>query len=465
MLKKRSIDKKYKYGFNDGDVSFFKTNKGINKEIIIEVSKMKGEPSWLTKHRLESYDIFIKMENPNFGPDLSFIDFNDFIYYVRPTDKEQTKWEDVPSKIRNTFKKLGIMEAEAKFLNGVATQYDSEVIYHSMIEELKSKNVIFCDTSKAAIEHEELFKKYFCKVVANNDNKFAALNSCIWSGGSFIYIPKNVKLDLPLQSYFRINAKGTGQFERTLIIVDEGAEVHYIEGCTAPVFSQDNLHAAVVEVIVHKDAKCRYTTIQNWSDNVLNLVTKRAIVHERANMSWIDGNIGARINMKYPSSILIGDSATSDCISIAVANKNVVQDAGAKMIHLAPNTKSTIISKSISFNGGDTRYRGYVRIAKDAINSISKVECDTLILDKISRSDTVPKEIIENNQSTLEHEASVSRISEEQLFYLMSKGLSEEEAQYLVVLGFLEPFSKELPMEYAIELNKLIKLDMEGSVG
>lgn len=465
MVKKSEIERKYKYGFNDGVISKYQTKPGINVKIVKEISKIKKEPEWMLNMRLEAYKSFTKKKNPTWGADLSSVDFQKYIYYVNPHNKQEKRWEDVPEKIRNTFQKLGIPEAEAKFLNGVATQYDSEVIYHSMIKEVEEKKVIFCDTDTAVREYPELVKKYFSKVVPIGDNKYSDLNTAVWSGGSFIYVPKNVKLDKPLQSYFRINTKNSGQFERTLIILDEGAEVHYIEGCTAPVYSEDNLHTAVVEVFVHKDAKCRYTTIQNWSKNVLNLVTKRAYVYKNASMSWIDGNIGSRINMKYPASILAEDGASSDVISIAVASKGVVQDAGAKMIHLAPNTKSRIISKSISYNGGDTRYRGLVKVTKEATNSVSKVECDTLLLDPQSRTDTIPREIISNKESLLEHEATISSISDEEMFYFMSKGISKEEAQHLIVLGFIEPFSKEIPIEYAVELNQLIKLDMEGSIG
>lgn len=465
MIDKKDINLNYEYGFNDGDNSILNTGKGLNEEVIKKISALKKEPEWMLKLRLKAYQEFLKLKNPSWGPDLSFIDFSEYVYYTTSTKKTESYWDKVPQDIKDTFEKLGIPEAEAKFLNGVSAQYDSETIYKNLQQELIDKKVIFTNVETAVLQYPELVKKYFGKLVNYNDNKYAALNTAVWSGGSFIYIPKNVKLEKPLQAYFRINGLSTGQFERTLIVVDEGASVHYVEGCTAPVYSENNLHAAVVECFVHKNANLRYTTIQNWSKNVLNLVTKRAIVYEHANMSWIDGNIGAGLNMKYPSSILAGEYATSDCISVALASKNVLQDAGAKMIHLAPNTKSKIISKSVSLNGGDTRYRGLVQIEKEAINSYATVECDTLILDSISRSDTIPKEVIKNNQSMLEHEAKVSNISEDQLYYLMSKGISKETAEYLIVLGFLEPFAKELPMEYAVELNRLVKLDMEGSVG
>ncbi|MDE5553080.1 MAG: Fe-S cluster assembly protein SufB [Malacoplasma sp.] len=465
MIDKKDISLNYEYGFNDGENSVLNTGKGLNEEVIKKISSIKKEPEWMLKLRLKAYKEFLKLKNPSWGPDLSFIDFSEYVYYSTSAKKSESYWEKVPKEIKDTFNKLGIIEAEAKFLNGVSAQYDSEIIYKNLEKELEEKKVIFTNIETAIHKYPDLVKKYFGKLVNYNDNKYAALNTAVWSGGSFIYIPKNVKLDKPLQAYFRINGMSSGQFERTLIIVDENASLHYVEGCTAPVYSENNLHAAVVECFVHKKANLRYTTIQNWSKNVLNLVTKRAMVYANANMSWIDGNIGAGLNMKYPSSILCEEYATSDCISVAIASKDVVQDAGAKMIHLAPNTKSKIISKSVSLNGGDTRYRGLVKIEKEAINSYATVECDTLILDSISRSDTIPKEIIKNNDSLLEHEAKVSNISEDQLYYFMSKGISKEEAEYLIVLGFLEPFAKELPMEYAVELNRLIKLDMEGSVG
>ncbi len=465
MIKKKDINTKYEYGFSDKDNAIIKFNKGLNEEVIRNISKIKNEPKWMLDIRLEGYRNFLKLSNPKWGPSLEFINFDDYIYYNSSNKKSEKDWEKVPVEIKNTFKKLGIPEAEAKFLNGVSAQYDSEIVYKKLQSNLEKKGVIFTNVETAVLKYPDLVKKYFGKLVSSNDNKYAALNTAVWSGGSFIYVPKDVVLEKPLQAYFRINGLATGQFERTLIIIEEGAKVHYVEGCTAPIYSENNLHAAVVECFVHKKANLRYTTIQNWSKNVLNLVTKRAKVYEHANMSWIDGNIGAGINMKYPSSILCEKYASSDCISIAVASKGVIQDAGAKMIHLAPYTKSKIISKSVSLNGGDTRYRGLVKITKDAIHSHASVECDTLILDSISRSDTVPLEMIANKLSFLEHEAKVSNISEEQLYYLMSKGLSKDEAEYLIVLGFLEPFAKELPMEYAIELNRLVKLDMEGSVG
>lgn len=465
MVKKSSLKSEYKYGFQDKDHSIIKFPKGLTLNVVKKISAIKKEPKWMLELRIKAYKEFKKMKNPSWGPSLEFIDFNQYYYYQSSTKKTESDWEKVPQYIKDTFKKLGIQEAEAKFLNGVSTQYDSEVVYKNLEKELKEKGVIFSNIESAIVTHPHLVKKYFGKLVKYNDNKYAALNTAVWSGGSFVYVPKNVKLDKPLQAYFRINGLSFGQFERTLIILEEDSSAHYVEGCTAPIYNEHNLHAAVVEVFVEKNANCRYTTIQNWSKNVLNLVTKRAKVLANGNMSWIDGNMGACLNMKYPCSILAGENATSDCISIAFATKNVIQDAGAKMIHLAPNTKSKIISKSISMDGGDTRYRGFVFIDSKAINSYAIVECDTLILDDISRSDTVPLEVIKNKQSFLEHEAKVSNISEEQLYYLMSKGISKEDAEFLIVLGFIEPFAKELPMEYAIELNRLIKLDMEGSVG
>lgn len=455
----------YQYGFKDDVQTVFTTGKGINEDVIRQISSIKQEPDWMLELRLKAYRAFDKKPMPTWGADLSEINFDDFIYYSKSTESMQKSWEDVPEEIRNTFKKLGIPEAEAKYLSGVATQYDSEMVYHNMLEEVEEKGVIFLDTDSALREHPDLFKKYFGTIVPYTDNKFAALNTAVWSGGSFIYVPKGVKLEKPLQSYFRINADNMGQFERTLIIVDEGADVHYVEGCTAPIYKSDSLHAAVVEIIVHKNAKCRYSTVQNWSSNVLNLVTKRAKVWEHGIMEWIDGNIGAHVTMKYPACVLAGEGARGMTISIAVAGQNQIQDAGAKMIHLAPNTQSNIISKSVSRNGGEVNYRGIVHHAKNATNAKSHIECDTLILDEISRSDTLPVNLVENNQSIIEHEAAVSKISEDQLFYLMSRGLSEEEAAEMIILGFLEPFTRELPMEYAVELNQLMKLEMEGSVG
>ena len=455
----------YKYGFHDEDISVYNTGKGLNEHIVELISKKKNEPEWMLEYRLKSYRQFKNMKLQEWGPDLSHIDFDDYTYYIKPSEKQERNWEDVPETIKNTFDKLGIPEAEQKFLAGVSTQYESEVVYHNMLKEVEEKGVIFLDTDSALREYPELFKKYFGTLVSYADNKFAALNSAVWSGGSFIYVPKGVKLEKPLQSYFRINSERMGQFERTLIIVDEGADVHYVEGCTAPTYSNDSLHAAVVEIFVHKDAKCRYSTVQNWSSNILNLVTKRAICYENATMEWIDGNIGSQINMKYPACVLAGEYAKGITVSIAVAGKNQLQDAGAKMIHLAPHTSSNIISKSVSRNGGKVNYRGLVSHGPKAQFSKSKVECDTLILDKQSTSDTIPTNIMKNETSQIEHEATVSKISEEQLFYLMSRGLTKESATQMIVMGFLEPFTRELPMEYAVELNQLLKLDMSDSIG
>lgn len=455
----------YQYGFKDDVKTVFTTGKGINEDVVRQISEIKNEPEWMLDLRLKAYRAFEKKPMPQWGADLNDIDFNDFIYYSKSSEKMERSWDDVPQEIRDTFNKLGIPEAEAKFLSGVATQYDSEMVYHNMLEEVEEKGVIFLDTDTALREHPELFKKYFGTIVPYTDNKFAALNTAVWSGGSFIYVPKGVKLEKPLQSYFRINADNMGQFERTLIIVDEGADVHYVEGCTAPIYKSDSLHAAVVEIIVHKNAKCRYSTVQNWSNNVLNLVTKRSKVWENGIMEWIDGNIGAHKTMKYPACVLAGEGARGMTISIAVASQGQHQDAGAKMIHLAPNTQSNIISKSVARNGGEVNYRGIVHHAKNATGAKSHIECDTLLLDEISRSDTLPVNIVENNQSIIEHEAAVSKISEDQLFYLMSRGLDEGEAAEMIILGFLEPFTRELPMEYAVELNQLMKLEMEGSVG
>lgn len=462
---KFNLNDDYKYDFKDNSKDIFNTGKGLNEDVIRAISKAKDEPDWMLEFRLKAYRNFIKFPFPNFGPDVSDLDFDSYTYFTRYAKNEKTNWDEVPETIKNTFKKLGIPEAEQKYLSGAATQYESEMVYHNMLEEVKEKGIIFLSTDMALKLYPDLFKKYFGTVVNVNDNKFSALNSAVWSGGSFIYVPKNVHLDKPLQSYFRINNEKTGQFERTLIIVDEGADVHYVEGCTAPLYSSESLHAAVVEIIVHKNASCRYSTIQNWSNNIVNLVTKRAAVYENGKMEWIDGNIGSQVNMKYPGCILKERGAKGICISIAVASKGQYQDAGARMIHEAPETTSQIISKTIVRNGGVSNYRGTVRIKKDAINSKSHVECDTLILDDFSYSDTIPKNECYNNSSFLEHEASVSKIDEEQLYYLMSRGISKKDAIQMIVMGFIEPFSKELPMEYAVELNQLIKLDMEGSVG
>ena len=429
--------------------------RGINKSKVIEISKLKKESKWMRDFRINSYLKFEELPNPDFGPELQ-IDFDDITYYKKVANIENN-WDNVPKDIKDTFDKLGLIEAEQKYLSGVGAQVESEVIYHNMLKELESKNIIFCDTDTALKKYPEIFKKYFNKLVKYDENKYTALNGAVWSGGTFIYVPPHTKLDRPLQSYFRINSMNMGQFERTLIIVDEGSELHYMEGCTAPVYSTDSLHAAVVEIFVCKDAKCRYTTIQNWSNNVYNLVTKRAIVEENGLMEWIDGNIGSKVNMKYPGCILNGKNAKGRCISIAVATKNQIQDAGARMIHLAPNTTSEIISKSIACNGGDATYRGKVKITKEALNSKSTVKCDTIIIDDISRSDTIPDNIVCNNSSNINHEATVSKVSKEKLFYLMSRGLNEEKAKELLIMGFIDRFREELPMEYAVELNALLK--------
>lgn len=455
----------YKYGFHDEDTSLYKTEKGLTRETILEISRIKQEPEWMLEKRLKAFEFFEKTPIQEWGPSLDELDFDDYTYYVKPSDKTEKSWDDVPETIKETFDKLGLPEAEKEFLAGITTQYDSEAVYHNMLAEVEEKGVIFLDTDSALKQYPELVKKYFGTLIPYTDNKFAALNTCVWSGGSFIYVPKGVKLEKPLQSYFRINTERSGQFERTLIIVDEGADVHYVEGCTAPTYSKDSLHAAVVEIFVHKNARCRYSTVQNWSDNIINLVTKRAKVFENGSMEWIDGNIGSGINMKYPACVLAEPYAKGTCISIAVASRNQVQDAGAKMIHLADHTYSNIISKSVSRTGGEVNYRGLVYHGPKAEHAKSKVECDTLILDKISRSDTIPTNVQKNMTSQIEHEATVSNISEEQLFYLMSRGLSRSQATEMIVMGFLEPFTRELPMEYAVELNQLLKLDMSDSIG
>jgi Fe-S cluster assembly protein SufB len=458
-------DEQDKYGFKDEDVSILKTPVGLNEDVVRAISKYKNEPEWMLEFRLKALKAFWAMPLPKYGPDLSGMDFNSFTYFNRVANGETQNWDEVPETIKNTFKKLGIPEAEQKYLSGVTTQYESEVVYHNMLKEIEEKGVIFLSTDMGLKLYPELFKKYFGTVVPIADNKFSALNGACWSGGSFIYVPKGVHLDKPLQSYFRINNEKTGQFERTLIIVDEGADIHYVEGCTAPAYSKESLHSGVVEIVVLKGAKCRYSTIQNWSTNIINLVTQRAVCYENASMEWIDGNIGSQMNMKYPACILKGRGAKGLCISIAVSGKNQYQDAGSRMIHEAPDTTSTIISKSIVKNGGIANYRGTVRHVEGATNCRSHVECDTLILDEKSKSDTIPTNEVRNNTSFIEHEATVSKISEEQLFYLMSRGISEKEATQMIIMGFIEPFAKELPMEYAVELNQLIKMDMEGSVG
>lgn len=454
-----------KYDFKDDEKFFKRIDKGLSADVIKQISVIKKEPEWMTKFRLRSYNAFIKKPMPLWGADLSEINFAEYTYYLSSTDKKGDNWDEVPEYIKNTFERLGIPEAERKFLAGVGAQYESEVVYHSLQKDLADKGVIFVDTDTALKEYPEIFKEYFATVIPPEDNKFAALNSAVWSGGSFIYIPKGVVVDIPLQAYFRINSKSMGQFERTLIIADEGSSLHYIEGCTAPIYSADSLHSAVVEIIAKKNARVRYTTIQNWSKNIYNLVTKRAVAHQNALVEWIDGNLGSKITMKYPAVYLIGEGAKAEILSVAFAGKDQHQDAGAKVIHSAPNTTSTITSKSVSKYGGRATYRGLVKVIKGSTNVKSTVKCEALLLDDISRSDTYPYLEIAEEDVSIAHEATCGKISEEQLFYLMSRGLTEDEAAAAIVLGFFEPFAKELPMEYAVELNRLIQLEMEGSVG
>ncbi len=455
-----------KYGFHEEENNFFKSRQGIDVEIVRQISAMKKEPEWMTDFRVRSFEAFEAKPMPNWGSEvLQQIDFASIFYYIKPTDGQAKTWEDLPAEIKNTYDRLGIPEAEKKYLAGVGAQYESEVIYHSLAKDLADKGVIFTDTDSALRDHPELFREYFGTIIPYTDNKFAALNSAVWSGGSFIYVPKGVKIEMPLQAYFRINAKNVGQFERTLIIVDEGAQVHYVEGCTAPVWSSDSLHSAVVEIVVKKGGRCRYTTIQNWSTNVYNLVTKRAAAYEDATMEWVDGNLGSKLTMKYPAVYLMEPGAHGEILSIAFASKGQHQDAGGKVVHAAPNTTSKIVSKSISKDGGRTSYRGLLKVYKDATNSRSNVVCDALLLDAQSRSDTYPYIEVDTDNVSIGHEASVSKIGEEQLFYAMSRGVSEEDASSMVVSGFIEPLVKELPMEYAMEMNRLIALQMEGSVG
>ncbi|MEC9485599.1 MAG: Fe-S cluster assembly protein SufB [Candidatus Izemoplasma sp.] len=460
-----SIVGDYKYGFKTETKSVLDTGKGLTEEIVREISRIKEEPEWMTEFRVKSFHKFLELKNPTWGPDLSGINFEDITYYIKPSERSEASWDDVPEEIKDTFDKLGIPEAEQKYLAGVSTQFESEVVYHSTLQELEDQGVIFTDTDTALREYPELLKEYFGQVVPYDDNKYAALNSAVWSGGSFIYVPKGVHVEKPLQSYFRINSELMGQFERTLIIVDEGASVNYVEGCTAPVYTKSSLHAAIVEIFVKKGGNCRYSTVQNWANNIINLVTKRSLVEEDAHMEWIDGNIGSQVNMKYPSCILKGDRSKGTTISIAFAGKGMNQDTGAKMIHIGKDTTSKIISKSISGKGGRVNYRGMIHHTTNATGAKSNVECDTIILDDQSVSDTLPYNIVKNNQAQVQHEATVSKVSEEQLFYLMSRGLTEEQATEMIIMGFIEPFAKELPMEYAVELNQLIKLEMEGSIG
>jgi Fe-S cluster assembly protein SufB len=454
-----------KYDFKDEIVYLAETKRGLSRETVEEISRFKGEPDWMLQFRLRAYEHFLKRPLPRWGGDLSRIDFDKIVYYRKPSEREEKSWDDVPEQIKQTFEKLGIPEAERKFLAGVGAQYDSEVVYHSVREELARLGVVFMGTDQALQEYPEIFRTYFGTVVPPEDNKFAALNSAVWSGGSFVYVPKGVEVPLPLQAYFRINGENTGQFERTLIVVDEGARVHYIEGCTAPIYATDSLHAAVVEVIALPGSKVRYTTIQNWSNDVYNLVTKRAHAYENATVEWIDANTGSQLSMKYPAIYLRGRGATADIISVAVAGKGQHQDTGAKAIHLAPDTRSRIVSKSVSKDGGRATYRGTLKVAPGATNAVASVRCDALMLDDQSRSDTYPYIDIQEDDTTMTHEATVGKISQDQVFYLMSRGLTENEAQNLIVQGFLEVFTKELPMEYAIEFNRLVRLEMDNAIG
>jgi Fe-S cluster assembly protein SufB len=455
----------YKYGFKDPEVHVFKSKKGLDEEIVRQISEMKNEPDWMLKFRLKALAHFEKRPTPTWGPDLSTLDLDDIYYYVKPTDEEGKSWDDIPDSIKNTFDRLGIPEAEQKFLAGVGAQYESEMVYHSIHEHLEEQGVIFKSIENGLQEHPELFREYFGTVIPFTDNKYAALNSAVWSGGSFVYIPPGLKVDLPLQAYFRLNVANIGQFERTLIIADEGSQVHYVEGCTAPQYTTDSFHSGVIEIIVKKNARVRYSTIQNWSNNVYNLVTQRARVEENGTMEWVDANLGSKVTMKYPSCMLMGKGAHGEILSIAFSGKGQHHDTGGKVIHLAPDTSSKIVSKSISKDGGRASYRGLMRVNKGNTNVKSNVVCDALLLDDKSRSDTYPYIEVDEQDVTIGHEASVSKVEEEQLFYLMSRGLSEEEATSMVVSGFIEPLVKELPMEYAIEMNRLIQLQMEGSIG
>src|SRR6476469_3136508 len=464
----KGIRSEYKYGFSNPDEAkdyFFKSGRGLSHELVEAISSHKNEPDWMRKFRHKSLDYFLARPLPQWGGNLNDIDFDNIFYYIKPTENQADSWEDLPADIKDTWDKLGIPEAEKKYLAGVGAQYESEVVYHKLQENLTAQGVLFLDTDTALREHEYIFKQYFGTIIPSNDNKFAALNTAVWSGGSFIYVPPGVKIELPLQAYFRINAENMGQFERTMILVDEGAYVHYVEGCTAPIYSSDSLHSAVVEIVVKKGGRCRYTTIQNWSTNVYNLVTKRAVAEQNATMEWVDGNLGSKLTMKYPAIWLLGDGAHGEVLSIAFAGKGQHQDAGGKCVHAAPNTSSVITSKSISKDGGRAGYRGLLEVASGAHRSKSKVVCDALILDEESRYDTYPDIRIDESDVDIGHEATVSKIGEEQLFYLMSRGLSEAEASAMVVSGFVEPITKELPLEYAVEMNRLIQLQMEGSVG
>ncbi len=456
----------YRFGWADSDAAGATARRGLSRAVVENISALKSEPEWMLELRLKGLGLFDKKPMPTWGSDLSGIDFDNIKYFVRSTEKQATSWEELPADIKATYDKLGIPEAEKqRLVSGVAAQYESEVVYHQIREDLEQQGVLFLDTDTALKTHPELFREYFGTVIPVGDNKFAALNTAVWSGGSFIYVPPGVHVDIPLQAYFRINTENMGQFERTLIIVDEGAYVHYVEGCTAPIYSSDSLHSAVVEIIVKKNARCRYTTIQNWSNNVYNLVTKRAVAHEGATMEWIDGNIGSKVTMKYPGVWMVGEHAKGEVLSIAFAGEDQHQDAGAKMVHAAPNTSSTIVSKSVARGGGRTSYRGLVQVQEGAHGSKSTVKCDALLVDTISRSDTYPYVDVREDDVSMGHEATVSKIGADQLFYLMSRGMSEDEAAAMIVRGFVEPIARELPMEYALELNRLIELQMEGAVG
>jgi Fe-S cluster assembly protein SufB len=457
---------RYAFGWSDSDTAGATAQRGLSEDVVRNISALKSEPEWMLAMRLKGLRLFGKKPMPTWGSDLSGIDFDNIKYFVRSTEKQATSWDELPADIKNTYDRLGIPEAEKqRLIAGVAAQYESEVVYHQIREDLEEKGVLFLDTDTALREHGDLFKEYFGSVIPVGDNKFAALNTAVWSGGSFIYVPPGVHVDIPLQAYFRINTENMGQFERTLIIADEDSYVHYVEGCTAPIYSSDSLHSAVVEIIVKKNARVRYTTIQNWSNNVYNLVTKRAAAHEGATMEWVDGNIGSKVTMKYPAVWLLGEYAKGETLSVAFAGEGQHQDAGAKMVHAAPHTSSTIISKSVARGGGRTSYRGLVQVHEGAYGSRSTVKCDALLVDTISRSDTYPYVDVREDDVTMGHEATVSKVSEDQLFYLMSRGMSEDEAMAMIVRGFVEPIAKELPMEYALELNRLIELQMEGAVG
>ncbi len=455
----------YRFGFSDPDVSVFKTRRGLDEQVVRQISALKGEPEWMLEFRLRAYKHFEQRPTPKWGADLAKLDLNNIYYYVKPTEAEGKTWDDVPDSIKNTFDKLGIPEAERKFLAGVGAQYELEMVYHNIQEHLEKQGVIFLSIEEGLRQHPDLFRKYFGTVIPIEDNKFAALNSAVWSGGSFVYVPKGIKVDLPLQAYFRLNMANIGQFERSLIIADEGAQVHYVEGCTAPQYTTDSFHSGVIEIVVNEGARVRYTTIQNWSHNVYNLVTQRAIVKAHGTMEWVDANLGSKVTMKYPSCYLMGEGARGEILSMAFAGPGQTQDAGGKAIHFAPNTTSKITSKSISKGGGRASYRGLLKVYPEAKGAKSNVVCDALLLDPESRSDTYPYIEIDQQDVTVGHEASVSKVGEEQLFYLMSRGLSEEEATTMVVSGFIEPLVKELPMEYAVEMNRLIQLQMEGSIG